>query len=89
VTDPTSEALFIRDDDSGEIWSPTPGPCARDRAAAAGCVIRHSAGVTHFSRAHRGIAHTSATFVDAVDPVKFSVLTLVNTERSAAPAQLS
>ena len=29
VVDPTAEALFIRDDDSGDAWSPTPGPMAR------------------------------------------------------------
>ena len=29
IVDPTAEALFIRDDDSGDAWSPTPGPMAR------------------------------------------------------------
>ena len=28
VTDPTGEALFVRDDETGEAWSPTPGPDA-------------------------------------------------------------
>ena len=78
VADPTAEAWFIRDDESGEIWSPTPGPVRRDQASGR-FVIRHSAGVTRFSRVHRGIAHDLDVFVDAVDPVKFSVLTLVNT----------
>ena len=55
VTDPTAEALFIRDDESGEVWSPTPGPVPRDRAGGR-IVVRHSAGVTHFTRNHRGIA---------------------------------
>ena len=31
VIDPTSEALFVRDDDSGEVWSPTPGPLSISR----------------------------------------------------------
>jgi cyclic beta-1,2-glucan synthetase len=26
VSDPTSEALFVRDDETGQAWSPTPGP---------------------------------------------------------------
>ena len=26
VSDPTAEALFVRDDETGESWSPTPGP---------------------------------------------------------------
>ena len=29
VSDPTAEALFIRDDETGEAWSPTPGPMRR------------------------------------------------------------
>jgi len=24
VTDPTTEALFVRDDETGEAWAPTP-----------------------------------------------------------------
>jgi cyclic beta-1,2-glucan synthetase len=50
-------------------------------------VVGHSAGVTRFSRTYRGIALHLAVFVDAVDPVKVSILTLVN--NSAAPRRLS
>ena len=32
VLDPTAEAIFVRDEASGEIWSPTPGPLFRDAA---------------------------------------------------------
>ncbi len=77
VADPTAEAWFIRDDESGAIWSPTPGPVRRDQASGR-TVIRHSPGVTRFSRTHRGFGHHLATFVDAVDPVKIAILTLVN-----------
>ncbi len=41
-------------------------------------MIRHEAGVTRFARATRGIRHGLDVFVDAVDPVKLSVLTLAN-----------
>ena len=77
VTDPTSEAIFIRDDETGEGWSPTPGP--RPRLPHEGrCVIRHSAGMTRFSRVSHGIGHELDVFVDAEDPVKISMLTLTN-----------
>ena len=82
VADPTAEAWFIRDDQSGETWSPTPGPVRRDKASGR-FVIRHSAGVTRFTRAYRGINHDLEVFVDAVDAVKFSMLTLVNTGRAS------
>ena len=78
VTDPTGEAFFIRDDRSGDAWSPTPGPMARG-ATSGRFVIEHAAGVSRFSRMHQGIRHDLSVFVDAADPVKYSVLTLSNT----------
>jgi cyclic beta-1,2-glucan synthetase len=78
VTDPSAEAWFVRDEATGEIWSPTPGPVRRN-AASGRFVIRHAAGVTQFSRAFRGIEHRLDVFVDVADPVKFCVLTLRNT----------
>ncbi len=77
VSDPTSEAVLVRDDDTGEAWSPTPGPLPRD-ASSGRFVIRHEAGVTRFARATNGIRHGLDVFVDAADPVKLSVLTLTN-----------
>ncbi len=77
TTDPTAEALFIRDEDSGASWSPTPGPL--DRPSYSGrVVIRHTAGLTRFSCHTHGIGHDLDIFVDADDPVKFSLLTLAN-----------
>ena len=78
IVDPTAEALFVRDDDSGDAWSPTPGPMLRTPASGQ-FVIRHSAGVTRFARVTRDIRHELAVFVDADDPIKFSWLTLTNT----------
>jgi len=77
VTDPTAEALFIRDDETGEAWSPTPGPMPRTKGDGR-FVIRHSAGLTHFARFTRGLRQDLDVFVDTKDPVKFSVLTLSN-----------
>ncbi|MES1256514.1 MAG: carbohydrate-binding protein, partial [Acidobacteriota bacterium] len=77
IVDPTSEALFVRDDDSGDAWTPTPGPM-RQGAASGSCVVRHDAGRTHFARTTRGIRHALDVFVDAQAPIKYSVLTLVN-----------
>jgi cyclic beta-1,2-glucan glucanotransferase len=86
VTDPTAEAWFIKDEHSGEIWSPTPGPLRRD-AASGRFVVGHSAGVTRFSRTHRGIDHHLEVFVDEAAPVKYSLLTLVN--QSETPRSLA
>jgi cyclic beta-1,2-glucan synthetase len=82
VTDPTAEALFVRDDETGETWSPTPGPLRRTRDDGR-FVIRHSAGLTRFARVAHGQRHELDVFVDAKDPVKFSRLTLTNESGSA------
>ena len=76
VTDPTSEAIFIRDEDSGRFWCPTPGPMARrlrDRI-----VVRHGAGCSRFERRRSGVETALEVFVDDVDPVKFARLSLTN-----------
>ncbi|MHB8094179.1 MAG: GH36-type glycosyl hydrolase domain-containing protein [Candidatus Aminicenantales bacterium] len=77
VTDPTAEALFIRDDETGKAWSPTPGPMPRSGTDGR-FVIRHSAGLTRFARTAHGLRQDLDIFVDAKDPVKFSLLTLTN-----------
>jgi cyclic beta-1,2-glucan synthetase len=77
VTDLTSEAIYVRDDDSGQAWSPTPGPMRRAHDSGR-CVIRHGAGLTRFARVVQGIGHELDVFVDAQDPVKFSLLSLKN-----------
>ena len=77
IIDPSAEAFFVRDDDTGETWCPTPGPLKRT-AANGRIVIRHSAGATQFSTINHAIRQDLEVFVDAKDPVKLSVLTLHN-----------
>jgi cyclic beta-1,2-glucan synthetase len=77
VADPTAEALLLRDEDSGAIWCPTPGPLPRARHGGR-CIVRHGAGFSTFARRAHGIAHRLEVFVDVHDPVKFSRLALTN-----------
>ncbi|MBP2648302.1 MAG: glycosyltransferase 36, partial [Gemmatimonadetes bacterium] len=86
VSDPTGEALFLRDEDTGDAWSPTPGPGPRT-AESGRYVVRHLAGVSRFAHASHAIEQELAVFVDAGDPVKFSLLTLTN--RSGRRRRLS
>ncbi len=85
VSDPTAEALFVRDDETGETWCPTPGP--RPRSSEDNVIVRHSAGLTRFSRLSHGLRHELDVFVDAADPVKVSRLTLTN--ESGRPRRLA
>ena len=78
LVDPTSEAMFLRDDASGVVWGATPGPLPR-RPESGRWVVRHSAGVTRYQHAVAGLEQELAVFVSPDDPVKQSLLTLKNT----------
>src|SRR5512144_2680338 len=82
VSDPTSEALYVRDDETGEAWCPTPGPIPRTRDDGR-VVIRHSAGLTRFTRLAHGIHHELEVFVETSDSLKFSLLTLTNVSQTS------
>jgi cyclic beta-1,2-glucan synthetase len=86
VGDPTGEALYLRDEDTGDVWSPTPAPIPRTGESGR-YVVRHAAGVSRFAHASHDIEQELAVFVDATDPVKFSLLTLTNW--SERPRRLS
>ena len=86
IGDPTGEALFLRDEETGDVWSPMPGPLTRNPASGR-YVVRHAAGVSRFAHAAHDIEQELAVFVDTKDPVKFSLLTLTN--RSDRPRRLS
>ncbi len=75
VSDPPAEAVYLRDEDSGEIWSPTPLPAR----AEAPYLIRHGAGYSIFQHASHGLEQTVRVFVATNDPVKFVQLKLKNT----------
>ena len=77
VTDPTSEAIFVRDDETGETWSPTPAPLRRADVGAR-CIVRHSAGRTSFARTTHGVRQELVVFVDPQRPVKYSLLSVTN-----------
>jgi cyclic beta-1,2-glucan synthetase len=77
VTDPTSEAIFIRDEETGAVWGATPGPLRRSLRSSR-WVVRHAAGVTRFSRNAHGFEQELAVFVAKDDPVKLSIVTLKN-----------
>ncbi len=86
VTDPTAEAIYLRDDGDGRLWTATPGPL-RHRDRAGRWVIRHGAGQSTFEHSVHGIAQELKVFVHPDDPVKFSQLTLENLSR--VPRRLS
>ncbi len=79
VSDPPGEALFLRDEETGEIWGPTPLPIRGEGPT----VVRHGQGYSRFEYEHRGIATELLVFVAQEDPVKISRLFIENRSRTA------
>jgi cyclic beta-1,2-glucan synthetase len=78
VTDPPGQVLYLRDEETGDVWSPTALPI-RDEAAT--YVARHGWGYSRFEHASHGIAAELMEFVPLTDPIKITRLTLSNTSR--------
>ena len=84
VSDPATEAIYVRDDDSGEVWGPTALPIRREAST---YVARHGLGYSRFEHVRDGIGLSLVQFVPLDDPLKVSVLTIEN--RSGRPRRLS
>ena len=83
ISDPAGEAIFLRDETTGEVWSPTPLPVRQDWPY----VARHGQGYTRFEHESHGIALELLQYVPKEDPVKISRLRVEN--RSGVPRRLS
>ena len=75
VTDLPGEAIYIRDETSGEIWSPTALPIRDETAPYIAC---HGHGYSRFHHGSHGILTELLQFVPSADPIKISRLTLKN-----------
>jgi cyclic beta-1,2-glucan synthetase len=74
VSDPPGECVYLRDEETGTVWTPTPLPVRE----AEPYVIRHGQGYTVFEHTSHGIAQELLLFVPLDAPVKISVLRLRN-----------
>jgi cyclic beta-1,2-glucan synthetase len=75
VTDVFGEVLYLRDENSEEIWSPTALPIRDDSAPYIAC---HGQGYSRFHHGSHGILVELLQFVPSEDPIKISRLTLQN-----------
>ena len=83
VSDSSGEAFYIRDEESGHFWTPTPLPCCGTKPY----VIRHGFGYSVFEHTEDGIRSELWIYVALDAAVKFSVLKLKN--ESGRPRRLS
>ncbi len=83
VSDPASDAIYLRDESSGECWTPTPLPMRED----AHYTIRHGFGYTVYAHTSHGVAHELTVFVPPDAPVRIAWLKLQN--RETAPRRIT
>jgi cyclic beta-1,2-glucan synthetase len=74
VSDPAGEAIFLRDEETGEVWCPTPLPIASGGTT----LVRHGQGYTAFETSAHGFFHDLTFFVPPTDSIKLIRLKLQN-----------
>jgi len=83
IQDTSGEAFYLRDEEDGRIWSPTPMPAG----GAAPYVTRHGFGYSVFEHVEDGVSSELRVFVAIDAPLKFAVVKLDN--RSGRARRLS
>jgi len=83
VSDTSSESIFIRDESSGQIWSPTPLPIRGESSY----TIRHGLGYSIFENNANQLDQQLTIFVSRHKSIKFFSLSLTN--RSPLPRKLT
>ncbi|OYO32587.1 cyclic beta 1-2 glucan synthetase [Janthinobacterium sp. PC23-8] len=79
VSDLSGEAFYIRDEESGQFWSPTALPAR----GSGDYVTRHGFGYSVFEHCESGISSELCTYVALDAPVKYAVVKLRNDSGTA------
>jgi cellobiose phosphorylase len=74
LSDASGEAVYLRDDESGHVWSPTPLPSRGTQPY----ITRHGFGYSVFEHTEGGIRSELWVYVALDAPIKFSVLKVRN-----------
>lgn len=74
VRDRSGETLYLRDEETGRFWTPTPRPIPGE----GDYQVRHGAGRSEFRHHGHGLLQRLAVVVDPAAPVKLLRLTLTN-----------
>ncbi|MFN2491531.1 MAG: GH36-type glycosyl hydrolase domain-containing protein [Pyrinomonadaceae bacterium] len=74
VCDPPGEIVYLRDEDTGTLWSATPLPIRETEPY----IIRHGQGYSVFEHTSHGISQELLLFVPLDAPIKISLLRLRN-----------
>ena len=75
VGDAPGEVIYVRDDETGELWGPTALPI---REKTSPYTVRHGQGYTRFEHVSHGIALEMTQYVPVDDPIKITRLKIRN-----------
>ena len=75
VCDPSGEVLYLRDEETTEVWSPTPRPAGAETDHK----ITHGHGYSIFESDSHGLRQKVKMFIDPREPVKLVKVELANT----------
>ena len=74
VSDTTSEAIYLRDEETGKFWSPSPSPSRGNGTY----VSRHGFGYSIFDYTEDGITTELCVYVSMDEPIKYARLKVTN-----------
>jgi cellobiose phosphorylase len=74
ISDSPGEVLYLRDEETGDFWTPTPLPVG----PMATVTVRHGQGYTRYTHDSRNLHHDLLVFVPTNDPIKLVCLTVRN-----------
>ncbi len=83
VSDPVGDVLYLRDEETGELWTATPAPVR----SGGPYMIKHGAGTSSFEHEHDGIATQLRLGLAGEEAIKVSLLRVTNREKR--PRRLS
>ncbi len=75
MTDRPGEAIYLRDEETGELWSPTPAPIRHEHAHYS---ATHGFGYSRFEQRSHGVSLALTMLVAPEDPIKICRLVVRN-----------
>ncbi len=81
ISDPSGEAFYVRDEETGALWGPQANPVRDNSATAEPYIARHGQGYSLFTHTAYEIELELLQFVPLDDTIKISRLTLRNTSQ--------
>ena len=80
VSDQPGEVIYVRDEDTNELWGPTALPIRDDAAPYS---VRHGQGYSVFEHTSHGVSLELEQYVPLEDPIKISRLKICNLSKRA------